>query len=68
MPATALPEDGMTRAYQLRNCAKWHERQAHRAPKRAKHHHSTAARLRQYANEIIRATSGSINSTAPKGI
>jgi hypothetical protein len=47
---------------QLRNCAKWHERQAHRNPARAKHHNETAAGLRVRANAMVRYTSGAINS------
>jgi hypothetical protein len=55
-------EVGQARASQLRSCAKWHERQAHRSPERAKHHHATSASLRAQANFVIRSTSNAINS------
>lgn len=39
--------------FQLRNCAKWHERQAKRNPERASHHQRTARSLRDQANRLI---------------
>lgn len=41
------------RAQQLRNCAKWHDRQAKRNPERASHHQRTARSLRDQANRLI---------------
>jgi hypothetical protein len=48
-------------ATQLRACAKWHERQAHRNPKSAKRHYGIADTLRTKANAVVRMFSGSVN-------
>ena len=57
MPTTVSPDQ----AQPLRNCAKWHERQAHRNPSRSKHHYGIADTLRSKANALVRMFSGSVN-------